>query len=92
MAKFRSTGKFEFEMSVTITEAEARALDALSGYDNNAFMEFFYKHMGRHYMEPHDAGMRLFLSSIRGEVAGHIARCDAAREAFANHGKPEESK
>lgn len=82
MAKFKSTGRVEFEMVFTITESEARALDALSGYGSDAFMKFFYEHMGKYYMEPHDAGMRSFLDSIRGTVSGHIAQCDAARAAF----------
>ena len=82
MAKIRQNPTVELEIIFTITEAEARALDALAGYNNEELIKFFYENMGRHYMEPHEAGFRQFLDSIRGVVSGYLSRVDEARKAF----------
>lgn len=82
MAKIKQNPTIELQLTFTITESEARALNALAGYSNDALIKFFYENMGRHYMEPHEAGFRLFLDSIRGVVCGPLARVDKARKAF----------
>lgn len=66
----------------TVTEGELRALDALAGYGDNAFINTFYEKMGRTYLQPHELHLREFLKSIR-DIAGPIlSRADAARKAF----------
>lgn len=66
----------------TVTEGELRALDALAGYGDDAFIEMFYKHLGQAYLKPHEAHLREFLKSIRTLAGPIIKRADAARAAF----------
>jgi hypothetical protein len=66
----------------TVTEGELRALDALAGYGDEAFIAMFYKHLGQTYMKPHEAHLREFLKTVR-DIAGPIlSRADKARAAF----------
>ena len=59
-----------------LNEQELRALDALRGYGIDAFLKVFYQHLGRHYLEPHEAGLRsLFDGTARAEGI-----CEEARE------------
>lgn len=66
----------------TVTEGELRALEALAGYGDDAFIRTFYKEMGETYLKPHEQHLREFLKSIR-DIAGPILnRADKARAAF----------
>lgn len=66
----------------TVNEAELRALDALAGYGDEAFIQMFYKDLGKTYMQPYEAGLREFLKSIRDIAAPIIRRTDEARKVF----------
>ena len=66
----------------TVTEDEARALDAMVGYGDDAFIKVFYEKLGKAYMEKHEDGLRSFFASVRHHVPGFLSRADAAREAF----------
>lgn len=66
----------------TVSEAELRALDALAGYGDDAFIKMFYEHLGKTYMQPHEAGLREFLKSIRDIASPILSRTDAARKVF----------
>lgn len=66
----------------TVTEGELRALDALAGYGDTAFIKMFYDKLGKSYMQPYEKDLREFLQTVR-ELAGPIIkRADAARAAF----------
>lgn len=58
MAIFTQRPKLTVEIVIALTEAEARALEALAGYGADPFLKVFYKSMGRHYLEPHEEGLR----------------------------------
>ena len=66
----------------TVTEGELRALDALAGYGDDAFIQMFYKNLGEAYMKPYEAGMREFLKSIRNVASPILSQTDKARKAF----------
>lgn len=69
-------------LTVTLSEAEVRAFDALVGYGDDVFLKVFYAHLGKAYMEPHEQGLRELFKSMRGHCADAIGRVDAARKAF----------
>jgi hypothetical protein len=71
-------------LSVTLglTEAEARALDGIFGYNADSFLKVFYEKMGRAYVQPHEAGVRSLHNTIRGVVSGPLAEVDRARKAM----------
>lgn len=82
MAKATPAATIELTLSVTLTEAEVRAFDALMGYGTDQFLEFFYKDMGTHYMKPNEAGLRSLFATMKPQCHNAIARVTAARKAF----------
>lgn len=69
-----------------LDEAEVRALDGIFGYNVDAFLKVFYERMGKAYVQPHEAGVRSLHASIRGAMAGPIAKINAARDTL--EGRP----
>lgn len=82
MAKITGVPTVELHVRFEVTEDEARALDALAGYGDDAFIKRFYEFLGEHYMKPHEKGLRLFLQTIRAELAPVLSQADRARKAF----------
>lgn len=82
MAAISQKPQVTVSANFTVNEAELRALDALAGYGDDAFIKMFYDKLGQSYMKPHEAGLREFLLSIRAIAGGIISRTDAARKAF----------
>ena len=69
--------------TMEFNEAELRALQALVCYGSNAFLEVFYRYMGRAYLEPHEEGLVELFKSIREQVPPILSRADSARATFA---------
>lgn len=69
-------------LHIHLNEMELRALDGLAGYDVDAFLKVFYEKMGKHYLQPHEAGLRSLFARIRSFVPTYIRRIDVARKAF----------
>jgi hypothetical protein len=82
MAKITTKPTIQLELIITLSESEARALDALAGYGDDAFIKAFYEVMGRHYLEPHEKGLRLLLKTVREIVPNWLRRVDDARKKF----------
>ena len=66
----------------TVTEGELRALVALAGYGDTAFIDMFYKHCGKTYLQPYEKDLREFLKSVRELASPILSRADNARKAF----------
>lgn len=66
---------------IEINESEARALYALVGYGTDSFLEVFYRQLGKHYMAPHEHGLRTLFDKVKNGVPGQLAKIDKAREA-----------
>lgn len=83
MSRLTQMPRIELDVALKLNESEVRALEALAGYGTDAFLEVFYTHMGRHYLKPHEAGLRSLFDTIRSELPSIIKRHKAARTAFA---------
>ena len=60
-AKIKVRASVTFKVDCTLTEGDLRALDAIAGYGTKAFLEVFYKHLGKAYLEPwEDDVVKLF--------------------------------
>jgi hypothetical protein len=78
MAKLRKLGAVvDVAVELVLNEDELCALDALFGYDLDAFLKTFYAMMGRHYLEPHEAGLRSLAATLRGcaGLSGEAREC-----------------
>lgn len=82
MAKIVGKGTVAMTVTIEISESEARALDALVGYGDDAFINAFYEKLGKSYMVKHESGLREFFQSIRSLMPSELARADNARIAF----------
>ncbi len=60
MAQITEHPTITLEASFKVTEAELRALDALAGYGDDAFIKMFYTDLGEHYMKPHEAVPQIY--------------------------------
>lgn len=70
------------ELTFRISLEEARALDALTGYDFDVFLGVFYEKIGKAYLQPHEAGLRSLFSGIRRDVPPLLSRADDAQRAI----------
>jgi len=82
MALIQENARIEFSLTMTISESEARALDALVGYGTDEFIRVFYEKLGKAYMEPHEAGLREFFKTTRLSLGSAFKRFDDARSVF----------
>ena len=85
MAKIIGCGEIRGEVTLVMTEAEAKALDALVGYGPQNFLKVFYEHLGKAYLEPHERGLRSLFESVRngeGSVSNFLKRVHDARDVF----------
>lgn len=72
----------QFQIDLTLNEVELRALDAMVGYGANAFIEKFYAHLGKAYMEKHESGLRNIFAKIK-HLQPALAEIDKVKEAAA---------
>lgn len=73
----------EVSATIKLTETELRALEALAGYGDDAFLNVFFEHMGQHYLRPHTAGIKSLFAVIRSDLNPILHRLDSAKKAFA---------
>ena len=58
----------EFHSTLTLNEVEIRALDALVGYGDDAFLEVFKEKLGASYIRDYEKGLRSAFAAIRRDV------------------------
>ena len=78
MATILGRPKVELKIALELNEEEARALEAIIGYNVNSFLETFYTKMGKAYLEPYEKGVRS-LFEARGVLAAWLAKADRAK-------------
>jgi hypothetical protein len=79
--KSRVSAKIEPTITFTVSETEAHALVALSGYGFKVFIDTFYKTLGKHYMEPYESGLKsLFDFWYSSEFKQQLNKIEQARK------------
>lgn len=71
-------------INIDLDEEEARALEALAGYGTDAFLKVFYEHLGKHYMQPYEAGLKRIFDVFQGDLKSQLNKIDQAKNIF-NH-------
>ena len=64
-----------------LTEEEARALLGITRYGIDAFLQCFFKHLGKFYLEDHIEGLKSLFASI-GPIEHELEKIDRARKEF----------
>lgn len=85
MSKVSLSSKIEFEVTLKLTEEEAKALNTIVGYGPDKFVEWFYKNLGQAYLKPHEQGMRSLFETARRELAYPISTIDRVKKAWEEH-------
>lgn len=80
VAKFKPNVIVEFTGTLTLTQDELAALDALVGYGTKPFLEAFYENMGRAYLQPHEAGLVSLFQAIRDQAIPAISKIEEAKK------------
>ena len=68
--------KIVFSFDMTLTEEEARALMELPAYGTDAFLSYFYRGLGKTYLEEHEDGLRSLFKSIDTKLKPLIYKVD----------------
>lgn len=77
-----SNATIDFKVFLKLNEPEARALAALTTYGDKAFLEMFYKTLGKSYLEPHESGLKSLFKSIDRNLPKHLERMEETRKIF----------
>jgi hypothetical protein len=73
--------KVTFTVPTELTEGELRALDALVGYGFDNFIKMFYSGLGKHYMQPYEADLKLLFQKVE-SLRPQIDKINKARESL----------
>lgn len=87
LTQLRSRADVRFEVTLLLNEEEAHALVALAAYGDDDFLRFFYAHLGRTILEPHEAGLRSLFRSV-GDLDHRLKQVDIARDLLAQRKLP----
>ena len=83
MTRLTQRPTLEVDVNLRLTMAEVQALEALAGYGVASFLKVFYEYMGKHYLQPHEAGLRSLFDTVQSELPPVINRYESAKKAFA---------
>lgn len=82
MAKLIGNAVLNVKATFELDEEELRAMEALSGYGNDAFIKVFYQHLGEAYMKKHEDGLRRVLDMFCKTTPSVLHMVDKARRAL----------
>lgn len=88
MGEIRINTAVRITATLQLTEGQLRALDALAGYGDDAFLRAFYVKLGQHYMQPFERDLRELFTMIRDSVPDALRVVKEAKEKL---GLPESS-
>lgn len=77
--ELKARASVHFELTLTIGESAAHALDALAGYGDKEFLELFYAKLGKSYLQPHEGALRELFAAIREQLPSQLHAVKEAR-------------
>jgi len=78
----KSTASVEVKVVLVLTEEEARALYNITVYGTKTFLGWFYRNLGKAYLQQHEKGFISLFDTIGKELPKHFKRADEARSVF----------
>ena len=64
----KSDFKIEFTVNLKLTISEARALNEMVKYGSKAFLEGYYKQLGKSYLQPYEKGIVSLFETVKAEL------------------------
>lgn len=86
--EIQSDIRINFTVMLRLTESEARALSEITKYGHKAFLEGYYKHLGKSYLQPHENGVISLFETIGKELKGQLYKIDLAKKGIINALEP----
>lgn len=82
MSNLHITTEINITATLTLTEGQLRALDALAGYGDESFFKAFYIKLGKSYMQPFEKDMRELFALIRTDVPPALTMIKESRKSL----------
>lgn len=82
MEKIKSSSKVDINITLTLSEEEAKALYNMTVYGSKHFTDWFYQHLGKFYLKPHEKGLESLFETIKKELPKHLDKAKEARKAL----------
>jgi len=79
--KLTSKPQIKLEVNLTLDEDECLALDAIIGYGADKFLDVFYTHLGKSYLQPHEKGVRSLFTGLKETLPEALNKIENARKA-----------
>lgn len=74
--EIKSTLNLHMDLTLKISLEEARMLEDLVGYGAKSFLEGYYKHLGKSYMQKHEKAVYSFFDSVKKDLAYKLYNAD----------------
>src|SRR5688572_32993004 len=74
MSNVKTNVIIEGKIYVELTEGEARALEAIVGYGPDEFVKWFYRNLGKHYLQPHENHTRSLFETLRHGLSRELSK------------------
>lgn len=82
--KLKSATQVDIKIHLVLSEDEARALEAICGYGPDQFVKWFYKNLGKFYLQPHETAMRSLFDTVRSELPKQLRKADEVKKTLNN--------
>lgn len=82
MAKFITKPNMTFEIVLKIDEKEAGALNALTDFGTDQFLNVFYKYLGEYNLKGYEDGLRSLFDEIQQSLPSQLEKIDKVKKTF----------
>lgn len=70
----------DYKIHLVLSEEEARAFHAIVGYGPDQFVKWFYRNLGKHYLQPHEKAMRSLFDTVRNTLPMELHKIDKMKK------------
>jgi len=75
-AKIKAKLDLEIKITLELTLPEARALNEIVKYGSKAFLEGYYKQLGKSYLQPYEKGVVILFDTVKKNLPYKIYDAD----------------
>lgn len=72
----KSNIEFDVKITLELTLEEARALNQMTIYGSKAFLEGYYRQLGKSYLQPHEKGVVSLIETVRNSLPGELMKAN----------------
>ena len=67
-------------ISIVLTEMEARALEGMIAYGPDNFLDMFYSHLGKAYLKEYESGVRKLFLGVQDIISPMLLKIERVRK------------